>query len=65
MNTSERLTELRDTLVNRQVVDVKFYFERGSLSSLPKSVVAGKVADFLECYVAGRGKSVRKVGDEV
>lgn len=63
MNTSERLTAMRDTLTQRGVLDVKFYFERGSLSSLPSSEVAAKVADFLDSYVAG-GTPMHAVGDE-
>lgn len=63
MNTSERLSSVRTALESKGVRDVKFYFERGSLSTLAPSEVAAKVADFMECYVAGNGIVINSVGD--
>lgn len=64
-HTSERLQSVRAALEARGVCDVKFYFERGCLTSHPSSEVAAKVADFMDCYLRGEGKAVTVIGDEV
>jgi hypothetical protein len=61
--TTERLTALRADLERSGVVDVKFYFNKRSLSELAPSEVAAKVADFLECYMSGKGTKVDAIGD--
>jgi hypothetical protein len=53
--TTERLQAARAELEQRGVLDVKFYFERGSLSGQPGSVMTAKAADFIECYLKGHG----------
>jgi len=65
MNGNDRLTAVAATLTTAGVVDVKFYFERGRLSSTPPSEVAAKVADFLELYADGAGARVASIGDQV
>ena len=65
MNTSERLQALGSTLQQQGVVDVKFYFERGSLSTLPSSEVAEKVADFLDCYLSDSSVQVDGIAQEL
>jgi hypothetical protein len=59
--TTERLQAARAELVQRGVLDVKFYFERGSLTGQPSSVMTAKAADFIETYLKGAGKQQERV----
>lgn len=59
--TCQRLLEAQNALQMRGVVDVKFYFERGQLTSLPKSEVGDLVAGFLECYLEKSNVEVEKI----
>ena len=63
--TSERLQAQKAALQQQGVVDVKFYFDKGHLSNMPSSVVAEKVADFMDCYLSGKGTLVSSIEAEL
>jgi len=50
--TTDRLNALRTELEQRGVVDVKFYFERGSLTERPDEIPES-AARLAQCFVDG------------
>lgn len=65
MNPTDRLSAVQSTLQNSGVVDVKFYFARGSTQSLPLDEFADKAANFLEAYSSGKGKPLDLAAENI
>lgn len=62
MNTEQRLDQVRKTLEQVGVRDVKFFFAKG-VSDNSCSDVSGKVAGFLEGYLKGTFQKVDAFND--